>query len=54
VLEPVLVLLLAFPKMDPVEPPEVLPAPKRGCFGVLLPPFEPKVKPDISRVVDAF
>lgn len=49
VFEPVLVLFAAFPKRDGVEPPDVLPAPKTGCVGVLLPPPEPKVNPeDIS------
>jgi hypothetical protein len=47
VFEPVLVLFAAFPNRDGVDPPEVLPAPKRGCFGVLLPP-DPKVNPDIA------
>jgi hypothetical protein len=52
VLEPVLALFAAFPKRDGAEPPDMLPAPKRGCFGVLLPPPDPKVNPDISCVVD--
>lgn len=48
VFEPVLVLFVAFPNKDGVDAPEVLPAPKRGCFGVLLAPPDPKVNPDIS------
>lgn len=48
VLEPEFVVLLVAPNRLGVDPPEVLPAPNRGCcLGVLLPP---KLNPDILSV----
>lgn len=53
VLDPVLELLVALLKRDGADVPEVAAPPKRLGFGVLLPAFEPKLKLDILRGVNA-